>query len=175
METHSYPDGLGPEAATRRGWATRYANPLSLILLGAILLAALLGLFGGGPTEPLQAETSRASLTVRVPHTLRNGEFFETRISVRAHRAIAEPVIGISPALWRDVTINTTMPQAAEETFSDGLFRLHYAALAPGDTLRIKFDGQINPPMFLGNRGTVVLLDGDRPIAAIPIDIRVWP
>ena len=39
----------------------------------------------------------------------------------------------------------------------------------------IKFDGQINPPMFAGTKGKLTLLDGDAIVADIPVNLRIYP
>lgn len=39
----------------------------------------------------------------------------------------------------------------------------------------MKVDGQINPPLTLGTRGEVVLLDGARVLARVPVTMRVLP
>jgi hypothetical protein len=73
------------------------------------------------------------------------------------------------------MTINTMIPAPSEEKAGKGAFRFHYGALKPGDTLDIKVDGQINPPLFAGNSGSVELHDGDTPVARVPVEITVLP
>lgn len=148
---------------------------LPVLVLGALLAAALLGVFGGGKSAPVQASSPAATLTVTTPQTLRSGLFFETRMEVTAHRAIDDVVIALPPELWRDQTINTMIPSPDKEAGEDGAFRFHYGSLAAGKSLTIKFDGQINPPLFAGTRGTVSLQDGDAPLVRVPLRYRVWP
>lgn len=148
---------------------------LPILVLGALLVAALLGVFGGGKSVPVRADTSTATFIISTPQTLRSGLFFETRILVAAHRAIDDVVIAVPPELWRDQTINTMIPSPEKEAGEDGIFRFHYGPLAAGKTLTIKFDGQLNPPLFAGTRGTIVLQDGDRPVASLTLSYRVWP
>ena len=170
-----YPDGIGDEHAEKRTRLHRHANPLSVLILGALLLAALLGAFGGGKARPLALGGDVAALSVTTPRTLRNGEFFETRIGVTARADIAELVIAVPPELWRDMTINSMIPAASEESFKQDSFRFSYGPLRKGETIALKIDGQINPPLFAGTSGRIAVLDGERPIGAIPIDIVVLP
>lgn len=170
-----FPDGIDDNHARGRGGLHKIPNVLSILVLGAIVAAALLGLFGGGKSPPVQVTTADATLTVTTPQTMRSGLFFETRITVAARRPIADVVIALPPALWRDQTINTTIPGADKEEGADGSFRFHYGALKSGETLEIKYDGQINPPLFAGTRGSIALLDGERPLADVPLNYRVWP
>jgi hypothetical protein len=170
-----FPDGIGNQHSEDQGRLARHASPLSILILGGLLLAAFLGAFGGGRARPLALDTGVARLTVTTPRTLRNGEFFETRIGVTAQADIADLVIAVRPELWRDMTINTMIPAASEETFKQDSYRFSYGPLKKGETLRMKIDGQINPPLFAGTKGEIAVLDGERPIGAIPFDIDVLP
>lgn len=67
------------------------------------------------------------------------------------------------------------VPAPSEESFKDGAFRFDYGPLKPGESIDIKIDGQINPPLFAGTRGTVAVLDGERQLATIPLHITVLP
>lgn len=112
---------------------------------------------------------------VQMPMVIRNGEFLETSIDIRANRAIADATLAIETGLWRDITINTMIPAAAEETFKDGEYRFAYGPLAKGETVRVKIDGQINPPLFGGNAGFIALYDGERLIGRRHFRIKVRP
>ncbi|WP_422055907.1 hypothetical protein [Sphingomonas sp.] len=172
----SFPDGI---AAAHADPATGYGRGrrrwLALILLSVLMIAALAGVFGGGKTRAIVVSGPAAQLELRTPRVIRNGEFFESRIRVTARAPIAKAVIAVDATLWRDMTINTMIPAPAEESFKDGAFRFDYGPLKPGETLIIKIDGQINPPLFAGTEGTVAVLDGERELAALPLDITVLP
>lgn len=144
-------------------------------MLGAVMLAALLGAFGGGKTPSFVADAPAARLEVHTPRVLRNGMFFETRIHLAAKAPITDAVIVVPTSLWRDMTINTMIPVPSEEKTEKGAFRFSYGAMKPGDTFDIKIDGQINPPLFAGNAGSIALHDGDRSLAHVPIEIAVLP
>ena len=167
-----YPDGITPADADGHG---ARLNWISLAVLGLVMAAALLGLFGGGKARGVIAEAPAARLEVHTPRVLRNGIFFETRIQVTARAPIADAVIVVPASLWRDMTINTMIPAPSEEKAEKGAFRFSYGQMKPGDVLDIKIDGQINPPLFAGNSGSVALHDGDRPLTGVPIEITVLP
>lgn len=171
----AYPDGVNERQADHRPPLHRHANPLTVVVLGALLLAAMLGFLGGGRSPVERVVTPGATLTVKVPRTLRSGLFFETEVTVAAKADMADAVIAIPPSLWRDQTINSQIPAAESEEFKNGAFRFHYGALTAGETLHVKFDGQINPPLTIGTSGAVVILDGEREVARIPLSIRVLP
>lgn len=101
--------------------------------------------------------------------------FFETRVNLTARTQLADATIALSPALWRNITINTEMPQASEEKYAQGYYRLHFGPLAAGEQVHLKLDAQINPDLFAGNRGKVAAFDGDRLLVALPVETRVLP
>ena len=59
---------------SRRIW-DRHASPISILILGSLLLAAILGFTGGQPSPPRTADFGAARLTVKTPAIIRNGEF----------------------------------------------------------------------------------------------------
>lgn len=172
VPSSGYPDGLAPRNQAEHGgkW-----NWLSLAVLSALMLAALLGAFGGGKFPVRVAEAEAARLDVAAPAIIRNGEFFEMRVRVHARRPIAKAELVVPVGLWRDMTINTMVPAASEEKAEQGAFRFDYGELKAGDVLDIKIDGQINPPLFAGTRGAIGVADGERMLAQVPLHIRVLP
>lgn len=165
------PDGITQEHESN----SRRANPWPLILLALLLGAGLTGLFGGQPAVVRQSSNDMVALNVRTPETLRNGMAFETVVEVTPRRAIDDLVIAVSDGLWREMTINTMIPAAGEESHKSGFHRFSFGRAEPGETFRFKIDGQINPPLFAGTSGEVVALDGERRLAAVPVTIKVLP
>lgn len=173
MAHSTYPDGIDPAHAEPRGGGWR--RWIAILLLAAIMLAALLGAFGGGKARPAIVESNAIRLEIRTPRVIRNGEFFETHIHVTAHAPVTKAVVAVDADLWRDMTINTMIPAPSDESFKDGAFEFDYGPLRAGETLAIKIDGQINPPLFAGTRGRIALFDGKRELAALPLHITVLP
>jgi hypothetical protein len=172
LRASATPDGIDPRRHIRAG---RAATPLAFAILGGLLAAGLIGLFGGDAPTVSSAGFGPANLSVRVPATLRNGEFFEMEVVIDSRAAIDDATVAFDRPLWRNITINTVMPAAVEESFEGGGYRMAFGPLDPGDRLVVKLDGQINPPMFKGTEGRVRLFDGDRPIGDVPIRIKVMP
>lgn len=168
------PDGICEANIRSRGWH-RHANPAALILLTLLLGAALLGLFGGHPNPVQVIETPEARVTLNFPRTLRNGEFFEMRANVVAKRPIGDAVLAISTDYWRDLTVNTMIPAATEEKSSAGEYRFSWGPLEAGETLTVKIDGQVNPPLFRGTAGHVAIMDGERTLGRAAMQLKVWP
>jgi hypothetical protein len=168
-------EGLEDATPAHQRFWDRHASPISILILGSLLLAAALGLTGGQPSLPRTLDLGEARLTVKTPVVIRNGEFFETDLTLTAEAPLDDAVIAVTPALWHDMTVNTMIPAPAEESFEDGHFRFSYGPLEAGARLHVKIDGQINPPLFAGTRGEIALFDGDRRLGAMPLHIRVLP
>jgi hypothetical protein len=168
-----YPDGISdrhilPVAAWRRS-----ASPVGLVVFGLVVALAFSGLLGHERTWA--AEGPSASLEVHAPEIIRNGEFFEMRVRVASHEPIGELVVGIDEALWEDITVNTMIPAATEETSEAGEARFTFAEMAAGTTFLFKIDLQVNPDIVLGNEGSVTIYDGTSELATTDLSITVLP
>lgn len=167
------PDGLTdahvrPVAAWRR-----HASPLGLIVLGAFVVIALLGVLGHERTWTAQASGTR--LEVHTSEVIRNGEFLEMRIRITPADDVTELVVGIEDALWEDVTVNTMLPAATDETNENGETRFTFAELPGGADFLFKVDMQLNPDILGGNRGRITAYDGDAELVSTDISITVLP
>ena len=167
------PDGISRHHIDGRQGMLRGILPV--VLLGGLLLAALLGAFGGTRNPTLGASGDGASLTIDAPRTLRSGMFFEIDIVVDARRAIAKPVVAISRSYLHDLTINTHLPEPEEMGFEDGRFTMTFPAMEPGDRLMVKIDGQVNPTLIGVNRGTIAIRDDRLELASRAVSLRVLP
>ena len=173
-ERTTVPDGI--EAAhieEPRGWRD-HASPISLIVLAAVVAVGASGLAGSRSVERA-AEGPAARMTMASPEIIRNGEIYEARIAVEARQPIGKLAIGITPALWRETTVNSMVPAAADETQADGLFRFAYGPLGRGDRFEVKISLQVNPTLGGTNEGRVVLLDGEKPLVELQRSVRILP
>jgi hypothetical protein len=147
----------------------------AFIVFGAVVAFGLSSMAGGYPHPRIGANAPEAVLVVESPARIRNGEFFEIRFSITARQPISDATLAISNSYLRDITINTMLPGAEKEESKDGSYRLSFGPLAPGDSLHFKMDGQINPSMFGGTHGQISLLDGETPLARLPVSMTVLP
>ena len=169
----AYPDGIKEDQVRPpTGWR-RHASPLSLIVFGIVLVLALTGLLGR--EADWRAEADGVRLAVHTSEIVRNGEFFEMRISVETDAAIDELVIGVGEGLWEDMTVNTMIPAATDEVSAEGEVRFTFAELEAGTAFLFKIDLQVNPDIVGGNEGTVTVYDGEEAIAATDVSIMVLP
>jgi hypothetical protein len=168
-----FPDGIRREHVAPKNGLRRHASPLSLVAFGSVIVLGLTGVLGH--ERDWRSEGDGVGLAVHAPETTRNGEFFEMRITVEAGVAIDELAIGVDQALWEDMTVNTMIPAATEETGEDGEFRFTFGPIEAGTTFDLKVDAQVNPDIVGGNEGALTVYDGGRPITAVDIGIMVLP
>jgi hypothetical protein len=150
-----------------------HALPIGVVVLSAVMLAGLLGF--AGREETVSASGGGVRLEWHAPVLIRNGEFLEIRIRLDAGEAVSRPVLGVAASLWEDITVNTFIPAATDESSVDGEFRFEFAPLEAGSSLQVKIDGQINPDILGGNAGTVTVYDGGESLVSLPIRMEVLP
>jgi hypothetical protein len=167
------PDGIGEEHARPLGGWRHHASPLALVVLGAVIALGMAGLLGR--EDQWRAEANGVTLAVHSSEIIRNGEFFEMRISVEAARPLSQLVIGVDEGLWEDMTVNTMIPGPADETSVDGEFRFAFAELEAHQTFLLKVDLQVNPDIVAGNQGAVTVYDEEELLATTDVDITVLP
>ena len=168
------PQGITADYITAKGWH-RHANPLALLALGLLLVAAFAGAFGGQPHPTRVIDTPSAKITLQFPERIRNGMFFEMRGVIETRRPFSDLGLAVSSDYWHDLTINSMIPGPAEESSKGGRYRFSYGPLKANEKFTFKFDGQINPPLFGGNKGEIRLMDGDIIVARIPVEMKVMP
>jgi hypothetical protein len=169
----AFPDGIDVRHVERLAGWRHHASPLSLGAFGMVVLLALFGVFGH--ERRWEADTGGTRLSVQMPETIRNGEFFEIRVEVESDASIGELVIGIDQALWEDMTINTLIPAATDESAEDGEFRFTFGGLAAGTPFLLKVDAQVNPDILGGNEGVVTVYDGEVAVTELPVAMTVLP
>lgn len=171
-ESDRKPDGITGQHARARG-RKGHASPLGIIVLGAVILAALLGFAGYEVDRTASANDVR--LSWHAPERIRNGEFLEMRITVEVIRPVERLVLGVDQALWKDFTVNTLIPAPAEELSQDGEFRFDFGPMEDGQSMLVKIDAQINPDALGTNSGSLRAYDGEQLLVEMPLRFEVLP
>ena len=154
------------------GW-DRHASPMSLVVFGVVVALGLTGLLGH--ERDWTAESAGARLRVHAPEVIRSGEFFEVRIGVESDEAVGELAIGVEQSLWEDITVNTLVPAASQETSENGEFRFAFGELTAGTPFLMKVDAQINPDIVGGNQGLITVYDGEQELTSVAVSLVVLP
>jgi hypothetical protein len=174
MHDLARPDGIEPKHIHEAGGSVVRRWPFGLAGLGVLLALAFFGVYGN--EERLTGSGSEVQLVVQGPGRIRNGEFFEMALNVGTRRDIRDLVVLIGADLWRDVTVNTLLPDPAEHGFRDGSYAFRFGPLGAGESLRIKVDGQINPSHApSANEDTIEIADGDTTLVTINYAMEVLP
>ncbi|MEA2168974.1 MAG: hypothetical protein QOF76_2274 [Solirubrobacteraceae bacterium] len=169
--TDLFQDVSRNERAVGIGWRVRVGV---MTLMTALAVAGLLNAFGQR-TNVTGATSARGSLTVTAPTRVRGGLFFQTRITVLAHAAIAKPELVLDRGVVEGMQVSSIEPAAASESSRDGRLVLSYDRLAPGDRLVVWMQFQVDPTITGSRPYDIALADDSIPIARVNRDIRVLP
>jgi hypothetical protein len=148
-DRHIALSGRGAHPAARRGL---------FALLGVLMLAALLDVFGQHPSTS-RASSGFATLEVQSPHALRGGLIFQTRITVHAKRTIVHPTLVLQRGWFESMSVNSMVPNPLSQTAVDGNVHLTFPKLAAGQTSTFWVYFQVNPTN-VGRRSEWVFLEG---------------
>ncbi len=160
-----------PAGVVRGLWVRRAV----LTLLGLLVVApAALNGFGQRPAERA-ASAPAATLRLSAPERVRGGLFFQSRIDVRATRAIDHPRFVLDPGWVEGMQVNSIEPAPVGEATRDGRVVLSYDALEAGDVLRVWLQFE-DTPTNVGRRSYAVELDdAERAVARVAPKITVLP
>lgn len=155
-----------------RGWGRAL---LRFLIIAVPLLAAVLGLLGGGPASVTRAAAPGVALTVETPRILRSGNWFESRITVRPALDIADLTIAVDQSLWRQMSIDTMTPDADKARSRNGVFSYSFGPAKRGEPFVLKLDGQIQPHLLRRLDGRIAVRDGERVLVSAPVSVLVLP
>jgi hypothetical protein len=146
----------------------------TLLVLGLLALAASLNRFGQHPVTS-RAGAPRAALEVQSPDNLRAGLIFQARFTMSARDRLAKPTLILQRGWFESMSVNSIVPDAAQQDARDGRLRLTYPALAAGSSRVVWIYFQVNPTNLGRRSQDVVLADGNRTLATVRRSVMVWP
>jgi hypothetical protein len=165
---------IAAETSPRGVAVGMWARRALLSLFGAFTVVGLIGVFGQRTSEHA---ASSASATVRLssPSAVRGGLFFQSRVEVRALRAIDHPRFVLERGWLEGMQVNSIEPSPVGEASRDGRLVLSYDGLSQGDRLVVWFQFEVNPTN-VGHRSYAVELDdGETPITRVGHHITILP
>jgi hypothetical protein len=172
-QQQGFPSGIDQTHLRVRHWPFA-ASMAATLIIGLFLAGALFGNFGGTANPRQSASFPSATVTAEFPEILRNGEFFEMRLSIEVKQRFEDLQISISTSYLRDLTINTMIPAPSEETSADGYYTFSFGPAEPGDILTFKIDGQINPALHGQADGELIVSDSGQRFGAMPLQLKVF-
>ncbi len=176
MDGNDLPEGLEPKR--HRDLRGRGHEPwVRRIVVCALLAVLALGLANvlGQRATSSSASEAAARLSVTAPQTLRGGLLWQGVIRVEARARIARPRIVLGRGWLEGMTINTVVPEAADQADYDGRLVLAYGELPAGDALTVRIALQVNSTTLGREPQDVELRDGDTPLARVERNVTVLP
>jgi hypothetical protein len=158
LDRHRDFDGRGGGQWLRRAF---------MALLAIFVLAALANVFGQAAATDTAAGAG-GTLSVKAPSRVRGGLTYQAEFQVHATRALGAPTLVLERGWVDQTTLNTVQPEpAGSTTDAAGDLKLRFAPMAPGRTLIVYADFQVNPVNVGTHDAGAALYDGARPIASI--------
>jgi hypothetical protein len=172
--------GSAPETLTlsrhrdREGWRGPWPSRVGLALLAAIVIAALLNVFGQRPLTNT-ATTSAARLQIYAASHLRGGLLYTARFTIDARRTLNRAALVLAPGWADQYTFNGTAPQPVSESSADGRLALTLGKISQGQHYTLFISLQVNPTNVGYHDQTVWLYDGNKPLLTIHRHVLIWP
>jgi hypothetical protein len=145
-----------------------------LAVLGLVLLAGLLNVFGQRPHSSTAA-TPRASLKVYAPTRARSGLSYAARFHISARQDIKDALLVLDPGWAEGYTVNGLAPQPVTEASRNGRLAYGFGHIPAGRSLVFFMSLQVNPTNVGHRSQDVELDDGETPILTIHRDITIFP
>jgi hypothetical protein len=155
------------------GWG-RWARRAVLALFAVVSLLALGNAFGQVASSSSAAGPA-ATLRLSAPERVRGGLFFQSRVDVRAARAIDRPRLVLGEGWVEGMQVNSIEPAPSSEAARDGRVVLSWNQLEAGDRLQVWFQFEVDPSTVGRRDYSLELDDGDTPLARISRTITVLP
>ena len=97
------------------------------------------------------------------------------RTLVSPSRISPEPVIELAKGWIEEIQANTIEPAPESETSRGGRLSLEYGRLEAGERLTVWMQFEANPNAAGRRDASIRLLDDDKPVAAIDLDVTIYP
>jgi|SRR5579884_494449 len=158
----------------RKGWVGPWPSRIGIALLGAIVIAALLDVFGQRP-QTTTAASGAARLQIYAPTQARSGLIYTVRFRIDALREIKRAVLVLAPGWAAGYTFNGSAPQPASESSADGKLALTLGKIARGQHYTLFVSLQVNPTTVGDPAQTVWLYDGNKALLTVHRHVLIWP
>ncbi len=168
--------GLFTDLATERrgdrvGLWTRRAVVSLFALIGVL---GLLDVFGQRASQTA-ASAPAATVRVTAPTAVRGGLFFQSRVEIRAVRAIAHPRLVLDEGWVEGMQVNSIEPAPIGEAGRDGRVVLSYDGLAAGERLVVWLQFEVDPTNVGHRSYDLELDDADAKLATVHRSLTIFP
>ena len=152
----------------------RWVRRSLLLVVGLIVLAALLNLFGQRPTTSTAAAPA-AQLQVYAPVRVRSGLVYAARFRIDAHRSIKNALLVLDPGWAEQYTVNGLAPQPLTEGSRNGKLEFGFGHIPTAAHLTFWLSLQVNPTNVGHRTQNVRLYDGGHQLAEVKRTITIFP
>ena len=159
-----------PRGVTIGLWARRAV----MAVFAAFAALGLLDVFGQGTTQTV-ARAPAAVVRVTAPPVVRGGLFFQSRVDIRAVRALEHPRLVLDEGWVEGMQFNSTEPAPVSEASRDGRVVLSYDRVDAGERLVVWMQFEVDPTSVGHRSYGLELDDADTNVAAIHRTITVFP
>jgi hypothetical protein len=145
--------------------------------MGVFTAVAALALWGftGQEASRSVAAAGGVRMVLDAPEEVRGGLYFQSTVDITTQTAIESPRLVLDEGWFEGMQVNSIEPAAESEVSRDGLVVLTYAALEPGDRLKIWLQFQVDPTNT-GRRSYGIELDDEtRALLRIERELTVLP
>src|SRR5947199_3900535 len=145
-----------------------------LVLLGAVLVLALLDLFGQRP-KSIAVNATAASLKVYAPVHARSGVVYAARFHITARQDIKDAFLVLDPGWAEGYTVNGLAPQPLTEADRNGRLAYGFGHIPAGQSLIFFMSLQVNPTNVGHRSQNGELDDGETHILTIHRKVTIFP
>jgi hypothetical protein len=145
-----------------------------LSLLGLLLLAAVVNVFGQRPVTST-ASTGPARLTVYAPVHARSGVIYATRFRIDALEELRNAKLVLWPGWAEQYTVNGLAPQPVTQGSANGKLDFTFGRIPAGQHLTFWMSLQVNPTNVGRRPQNVQLYDGEKLLLTIHRTITLFP
>jgi hypothetical protein len=159
-----------PRGAPAGLWARR------AVMTGFAVIAGLglLDVFGQGTTQST-ALAPAAVLRVNAPSAVRGGLFFQSRVEIRARRALEHPRLVLDEGWVEGMQVNSIEPAPVSEASRDGRVVLSYDRVDAGDRLVVWMQFEVDPTNVGHRSYGLELDDAETHVAGVHRWMTVFP
>jgi hypothetical protein len=158
-------------AVARGAWARR-----AIVALFAVAVALVLSNQIGQQPSDSRAAAAAATLSLSAPHTVRGGLLFQSRIEIRARRAIRAPQLVLERGWFEGIQVDSIEPDPSSQSGRPGgKVTLSFDQLDAGQSLTVWIQSQVDPTDPGRRPAGVALTSGGATLASISRTITVLP
>jgi hypothetical protein len=152
------------------GWIRRAI----LLVITGVVAAGLASVFGQRPSSE-SGTGAAAALTVEAPSALRGGVVWQALFRIDAVQALAAPELVFDQGWFDSMTLNSTEPEAADQSFEAGRSVFTYGPVPAGGQLVVRLQFQVNPTALGRRSQSVSLQDQGDVLAHVSRSVFVYP